>query len=490
MATITARSSTSLCLRRSGAGKIEGVPKVGVVVGWARKREVRGLCVKGDGDGDGDGYQVSSVDTVNGRKVNGVVHGSDASLYVGTGRGMGLGAEDGGGMMVSVVSFKLGRFVEDRFVYRQAFVIRSYEIGPDETATMETLMNLLQNVNFTVAMSVKDVGKMAYDRGDVVEIDTWVAASGKNGMRRDWIIRDYNTKKIIARATSKWVMMNRETRMLSKIPEQVKQEVKPFYLDRKIIHESSDDKIDKLTDETAENIRSGLAVSAVISLHNQYNESILQNVNFTVAMSVKDVGKMAYDRGDVVEIDTWVAASGKNGMRRDWIIRDYNTKKIIARATSKWVMMNRETRMLSKIPEQVKQEVKPFYLDRKIIHESSDDKIDKLTDETAENIRSGLAVSAVISLHNQYNESILQSVPMNVLEDYHLTSITLQYRRECRQSQLLESLTSMTTSDTKENASRISSCKPDLGSTHLLRLQEDKAEVIRASAEWQRKQQA
>lgn len=38
----------------------------------------------------------------------------------------------------------LGRFVEDRFVYRQTFSIRSYEIGPDKTATMETLMNLLQ----------------------------------------------------------------------------------------------------------------------------------------------------------------------------------------------------------------------------------------------------------------------------------------------------------------------------------------------------------
>lgn len=38
----------------------------------------------------------------------------------------------------------LGRFVEDNFVYRQAFIIRSYEIGPDKTATMETLMNLLQ----------------------------------------------------------------------------------------------------------------------------------------------------------------------------------------------------------------------------------------------------------------------------------------------------------------------------------------------------------
>jgi hypothetical protein len=39
------------------------------------------------------------------------------------------------------------------------------------------------------------------DRGDVVEIDTWVASSGKNGMRRDWIIRDRNTKNMIARAT-------------------------------------------------------------------------------------------------------------------------------------------------------------------------------------------------------------------------------------------------------------------------------------------------
>lgn len=40
--------------------------------------------------------------------------------------------------------FVFGRFVEARFVFRQAFVIRSYEIGPDQTATMETLMNLLQ----------------------------------------------------------------------------------------------------------------------------------------------------------------------------------------------------------------------------------------------------------------------------------------------------------------------------------------------------------
>lgn len=57
--------------------------------------------------------------------------------------------------------------------------------------------------------------------------------------------------------------MNRETRRLSKIPDEVRNEVTPFYLDRdaiaadKIDHE----KIEKLTDETAVRIRPGIAVS-------------------------------------------------------------------------------------------------------------------------------------------------------------------------------------------------------------------------------------
>lgn len=42
---------------------------------------------------------------------------------------------------------------------------------------------------------------MGNGRGDVVEIDTWVDAAGKNAMRRDWIIRDSTTQKIITRAT-------------------------------------------------------------------------------------------------------------------------------------------------------------------------------------------------------------------------------------------------------------------------------------------------
>lgn len=41
-------------------------------------------------------------------------------------------------------AFGLGKLIENRLVYRQNFYIRSYEIGADKTASIETLMNHLQ----------------------------------------------------------------------------------------------------------------------------------------------------------------------------------------------------------------------------------------------------------------------------------------------------------------------------------------------------------
>ncbi|KAB1200132.1 Palmitoyl-acyl carrier protein thioesterase, chloroplastic [Morella rubra] len=37
--------------------------------------------------------------------------------------------------------------------------------------------------------------------GDVVQVGTWVSRSGKNGMRRDWLLRDYNTGETLIRAS-------------------------------------------------------------------------------------------------------------------------------------------------------------------------------------------------------------------------------------------------------------------------------------------------
>ncbi|KAL3839115.1 hypothetical protein ACJIZ3_023706 [Penstemon smallii] len=335
----------------------------------------------------------TNVDTVNGKKVNGI-HVDLIPLK----HCENLMKDEGSNLNND---YLLGRFVEERFVYRQSFVIRSYEIGPDKTATMETLMNLLQE---TALNHVASSG---------------VAGNGFGATR------EMSIRKLI------WVV--------TRIHVQVE----------------------------------------------KYSSW-----------------------GDLVEIDTWVAAAGKNGMRRDWIIRDYNTQKIITRATSTWVMMNRETRRLSKIPYEVKNEVVPFYLNREAIATVNIDseKIEKLTDETAERIRPGLAprwsdMDANQHVNNvKYIGWILESVPINVLADYNLTSMTLEYRRECRQSNVLESLTSMKPNKTadieqnkdKNNAPQFAednSCRSeDLECTHLLRMEGDHAEIVRARSVWQYKQ--
>ncbi|XP_043725028.1 palmitoyl-acyl carrier protein thioesterase, chloroplastic-like isoform X2 [Telopea speciosissima] len=359
MTTMAATSKGGPCLNliTEGLGNQERKINVGVGGGahsvgihaWKgftlRKREVRGgwLAVKASSSSS---YQ--SVDQIQ-RRVNGIKVG-----------------KRGGVVDVPIHAFKLGRFVEDRFVYRQTFIIRSYEIGPDKTATMETLMNLLQETALNHVMS------------------SGLAGDGFGATQ------EMSLRKLI------WV---------------------------------------------------------VTRIHIQVDK---------------------YSSwGDVVEIDTWVDALGKNGMRRDWIIRDYSTQQIITRATSTWVTMNRETRKLSKIPQQVKEEVKPFYLDRKATVAATNDnhQISKLSEETAESIRSGLA-----------------SVPLNVLEEYDLRSMTLEYRRECRQSHLLESLTKMKASVAEDSdPENTSTFGRELESTHLLRMQEDKAEIVRARAEWQTK---
>lgn len=51
---------------------------------------------------------------------------------------------------VPVDVFRQGRLVESRLVYGQTFVIRSYEIGADRTASIETMMNHFQVTNWSI----------------------------------------------------------------------------------------------------------------------------------------------------------------------------------------------------------------------------------------------------------------------------------------------------------------------------------------------------
>uniref|UniRef100_A0A1J3GPG4 Acyl-[acyl-carrier-protein] hydrolase n=1 Tax=Noccaea caerulescens TaxID=107243 RepID=A0A1J3GPG4_NOCCA len=179
--------------------------------------------------------------------------------------------------------FGLGRIVQDGLVFRQNFSIRSYEIGADRSASIETVMNHLQETALNHVKSAGLLGdgfgstpemfkknliwvvtrmQVVVDKyptwGDVVEVDTWVSQSGKNGMRRDWLVRDCNTGETLTRASSVWVMMNKLTRRLSKIPEEVRAEIEPYFVNSDPVLAEDSRKLTKLDDKAADYVRSGL----------------------------------------------------------------------------------------------------------------------------------------------------------------------------------------------------------------------------------------
>uniref|UniRef100_A0A0U1WTT3 Acyl-[acyl-carrier-protein] hydrolase n=1 Tax=Cuphea paucipetala TaxID=857164 RepID=A0A0U1WTT3_9MYRT len=276
---------------------------------------------------------------------------------------------------VLVDPFGLGSIVQNGLVFRQNFSIRSYEIGADRTASIETVMNHLQE---TALNHVKSAGLLNDGFGRTPEM-----------YKRDLI----------------WVVAKMQV-MVNRYPTW----------------------------------------------------------------------------GDTVEVNTWVDKSGKNGMRRDWLISDCNTGEILTRASSVWVMMNQKTRRLSKIPDEVRHEIEPHFVDSAPVIEDDDRKLPKLDEKTADSIRKGLTprwndLDVNQHVNNvKYIGWILESTPPEVLETQELCSLTLEYRRECGRESVLESLTAVDPSG------------EGYGSQfqHLLRL-EDGGEIVKGRTEWRPK---
>eukprot|EP00249_Psilotum_nudum_P011166 c23004_g1_i2 orf=1266-2306(-) len=134
--------------------------------------------------------------------------------------------------------------------YSEQFVIRCYEVGVDRTASIEAIANLLQEVAcnhvqslgfstdaFATTPSMRNrrliwvTTRMQIEIddyptwGDVVQIETWFQSEGKLGMRRDWVLTNAATCKVIGRATSTWVMMNQDSRRLARITDDIRAEL-------------------------------------------------------------------------------------------------------------------------------------------------------------------------------------------------------------------------------------------------------------------------
>ncbi|XP_042018452.1 oleoyl-acyl carrier protein thioesterase 1, chloroplastic-like [Salvia splendens] len=209
---------------------------------------------------------------------------------------------------------------------------------------------------------------------------------------------------------------------------------------------------------------------------------------------------------DVVEIETWCQSEGRIGTRRDWILKDYSTGEVIGRATSKWVMMNQDTRRLQKVTDEVRDEYlvycpKSLRLAFPEENNASLKKIAKL-DDPADHSKVGLVPRRADLDMNQHVNNVtyigwvLESMPQEIIDSHELQTITLDYRRECQQDDVVDSLTSSEpaigdmVSGHRTNGTPVAAARDEndrLQFLHLLRLSNDGSEINRGRTEWRKK---
>lgn len=88
-------------------------------------------------------------------------------------------------------------------------------------------------------------------------------------------------------------------------------------------------------------------------------------------------------------------------------------------------------------------------------------------------------------------------MPQEIIDNYELQSITLDYRRECQQSDIVDSLTSVEPVDEAEAVSKLQGTNGSPAETeededlpqflHLLRRSGDGVEINRGRTEWRKK---
>ncbi|XWS76070.1 hypothetical protein CRYUN_Cryun01aG0145800 [Craigia yunnanensis] len=210
---------------------------------------------------------------------------------------------------------------------------------------------------------------------------------------------------------------------------------------------------------------------------------------------------------DVIEIETWCQSEGRIGTRRDWILKDSATGEVIGRATSKWVMMNQDTRRLQKVSDDVKEEYLVFCPRKPRLafpeeNNKSSKKIAKLEDPVQYSRLGLMPRRADLDMNQHVNNVtyigwVLESMPQEIIDTHELQTITLDYRRECQQDDVVDSLTSPEPVAGTETVSELDGTNGSAATRedkqdcpqflHLLRLSSDGQEINRGRTEWRKK---
>ncbi|KAF3327708.1 oleoyl-acyl carrier protein thioesterase 1 [Carex littledalei] len=158
---------------------------------------------------------------------------------------------------------------------------------------------------------------------------------------------------------------------------------------------------------------------------------------------------------EVVEIEHWSELDGRIAARFDFIIRNLSTSEVIGRSTSKWLMMNQDTRKLQKI--------------------------------SGEPRRADLDMNKHVN-NVTYYSWVLQSIPQDIVDTHELEAITIDYRRECQYSNTIDSLAS--TEVEIESVNALSNLNPNSEDRHqflhLLKFSGMDQEINRGRTVWRK----
>ncbi|KAF3327707.1 oleoyl-acyl carrier protein thioesterase 1 [Carex littledalei] len=131
----------------------------------------------------------------------------------------------------------------------------------------------------------------------------------------------------------------------------------------------------------------------------------------------------------VVEIEHWCEPEGRIAARFDYIIDNLSSGEVIGRATSKWLMLNKDTCKPQKINNQVRDEFLAFC-----------SKSSRLA--FAEENNRGLEKIPQLDEPAEYSRLSLLSMPQDIFDKYELQSITIDYCHNCQFDDSLDSYTS------------------------------------------------
>lgn len=126
------------------------------------------------------------------------------------------------------------------FTYVDELEPRAYEVGADATLRLDGVADLLQEAAWRHAdevqlaslceglipvltkIKIKALSCRRPRWGEKVKVETWFAQDGRLAARRDWILSAPDGTPLVA-ATSKWVLLNLETRRLARVPKSITQ---------------------------------------------------------------------------------------------------------------------------------------------------------------------------------------------------------------------------------------------------------------------------